>query len=436
MYSLHELSLDSGNVSAVTRALQALVDRCASEGGGTIVVQPGQYRIGGIELCDNLRIVLEPGAELQGSCDLADYPLLDTMGDYPFDEGQEGVRAIFFARNRKNITIEGPGTIRGGGKGFDGCGTRRARPRNLLFAGCENIMVRNLCLEESGFWNQHYLQCRLVRIDGVRVRSLHGINNDGIDIDSCSDVIVRNCRIDSQDDAICLKCSTSVPCENVLVTDCITSTHASHFKLGTESHGGFRNIRAVNLVMTPSELPASTHVGGGDRRGASGISLGAVDGAFMENVLVENVTMDGVRVPFFLRHGDNGRSYPGMPSAGPAWVRGVMLRNIRAFRASTQGCYLIGLPDVPMKDVALEDCRLEFEGGTPEEWVSIAVPDRRDIHCDMESFGTLSAYGVFARYIDGLRLSRVEFRHLAQESRPALRYEKCRNVCLDGIVDC
>ena len=187
--------------------------------------------------------------------------------------------------------------------------------------------------------------------------------------------------------------------------------------------------------MTPSELPVSTHVGGGDRRGASGISLGAVDGAFIENITVENVSMDGVRVPFFLRHGDNARSYPGMPPAKPAWVRGVTLRRINAFRASTQGCYMIGLPDVPMQDVRVEDCRLEFEGGTPADWAAIAVPDRRDIHCDMESFGTLSAYGLFARYIDGLSLARVSFHHLASESRPAFRYEFCHNVHLDGIVD-
>lgn len=433
MYDLREFLPSGGAGGSVTKIFQSLIDRCAAENGGTIIVPPGIYPVGGLELCSDLRIILDSGAVLQGSCDLQDYPLHSTVEDYPFDEGQDGVRAIFFARNCRNITIEGPGTVRGGGKGFENCGTRRARPRNILFAGCENVFIRNLTLEESGFWNQHYLQCRCVRLDGVKVFSLHGTNNDGIDIDSCSDVIIRNCRIDSQDDAICLKSSTFAPCENILVADCITSTHASHFKLGTESHGGFRNIRAVNLVMRPSPLEVSTHVGGGDRRGASGISLGAVDGAFIENLTVENVTMDGVRVPFFLRHGDNARAYPGMPSSGPEFVRGVTLRRITAYGASGQGCYMVGLPEVPMQDVLIEDCRFEFEGGTPEEWVKIAVPDDRKIHCDMESFGTLSAYGVFARYIDGFTLRNVEFSTLAPEMRPAVRYEYCQNVVFDGV---
>ncbi|MBE6376124.1 MAG: hypothetical protein E7050_06635 [Lentisphaerae bacterium] len=433
MYNIKDFLSSEQSVCRVTEVFQSLIDRCAKDNGGTIEVPAGTYPVGGLELCDNIRIILDAGAVLQGSCDLADYPLHDTVNDYPFDEGQDGVRAIFFARNRKNITIEGPGKICGGGKGFDDCGTRRARPRNILFAGCENVFIRNLTLEESGFWNQHYLQCRCVRLDGVKVYSLYGTNNDGIDIDSCCDVIIRNCRIDSQDDAICLKSSTFAPCENILVADCITSTHASHFKLGTESHGGFRNIRAVNLLMRPSPLAVSTHVGGGDRRGASGISLGAVDGAFIENIVVENVTMDGVRVPFFLRHGDNARSYPGMPASGPEFVRGVTLRRITAYGASTQGCYMIGLPDVPMQDVTLEDCRFEFEGGAPARWAGISVPDDRKIHCDMESFGTLSAYGVFARYIDGLTLRNVEFSAIAPEARPALRYEYCSDVTFDGV---
>lgn len=433
MYCLSDFVKTSSENALITADFQKLIDRCASEGGGTIIVPPGTWWMGGVELCSNIHIVLEAGAILRGTAKLADYKLHDVMKDYPFDEGQDGVRAILYAHEKKNITIEGPGTIHGGGCEFENCGTRRARPRNMLYAGCENVFIRNLTLEESGFWNQHYLQCKCVRVDGVRVRSLRGINNDGIDIDSCKDVIVRNCRIDSQDDAICLKCSTDAPCENVLVADCITATHANHFKLGTESHGGFRNVRATNLVMVNSELLEGKHVGGGDYRGAAGIALGTVDGAFIENVVVENVTMDCVRVPIFLRQGDMLRSYPGMPPKPATYVKGVTLRRITAKGASAQGSYMIGLPDNYMKDIAIEDSSFEYEGGAPREDVLIAVPDDREICCTMDGFGRLSAFGVFMRYIDGLTLRNVIFTSINPEFRPAFRYECCKNVVIDNL---
>lgn len=419
----------------VTAQLQALIDRCAGEHGGTVVISPGTYLTGGLELTDNLHLIISPGAVLQGSTELNDYTLHSTVEDYPFDEGQDGVRAILFARNKSNITIEGTGIIRGGGKHFADCGTRRARPRNILFAGCEKITVKNIRLEESGFWNQHYLQCTDVLIDGVQVHSLYGMNNDGLDIDSCNRVIVRGCRIDSQDDAICLKSSTLVPCQNVLVSDCITSTHANHFKIGTESHGGFNNIHVCNLIMLTSELKEVMHVGGGDPRGAAGISLGAVDGAYIRNVVVENVFMDGVRVPFFLRHGDIRRVYPGIEATAPRQFDGITLRNIKAKNASDQGCYLIGLPEMPIKNVVIENSEFSFENCPDESRLAIQVPDERKRHACMDAFGNFPCYGVFARYIDGLTIRDVRFHSQGDDPRPAVQYQKCRNVALTGVID-
>lgn len=435
MFSTADFKIANDGKTPATSQLQQLIDRCAAEGGGTIVFTPGTYLTGGLELVDNIRLVISPGAILQGSLDLADYTLHNMADEYPFDEGQDGVRAILFARNKSNITVEGSGIIRGGGRHFADCGTRRARPRNILFAGCSKVTVKNIRLEESGFWNQHYLQCRDVVIDSVQVHSLYGINNDGLDIDSCDHVIVRGCRIDSQDDAICLKSSTTVPCQNVLISDCITSTHANHFKIGTETHGGFNNIHACNLIMLTSELKEVMHVGGGDPRGASGIALGAVDGAYIRNVVVENVFMDGVRVPFYLRHGDIRRVYPGIEAIAPRQFDGVTLRNIKARNASDQGCFLIGLPEMPIRNVVIENSDFSFENSSDESRLAIQVPDERKRHTCMDAFGNFPCYGVFARYIDGLTLRNVKFHPQGDDPRPAVQYQKCRNVRFDGIID-
>jgi polygalacturonase len=269
----------------------------------------------------------------------------------------------------------------------------------------------------------------------VQVHSLYGINNDGLDIDSCDRVVVRGCRIDSQDDAICLKSSTHAPCQNVLVTDCITTTHANHFKIGTETHGGFNNVHACNLIMLTSELKEVKHVGGGDPRGAAGIALGSVDGAYIRNVVVENVFMDGVRIPFFLRHGDLGRTYPGLEATAPQQFDGVTIRNVRAKNASDQGCYFIGLPEMPIKNVVLENSEFSFENCPDESRLNIQVPDNRKIHTSMEAFGKFPCYGVYARYIDGLTLRNVKFHSQGPDPRPAVQYQKCRKVVLDNVID-
>lgn len=436
MYRTCDFGICNDGSQLVTAQLQELIDRCGREGGGTIIFSPGTYLVGGLELVDDLQIIFQPGALLQGTADLQDYPLYEIMSEYPFEEGEDGVRAILYARNKENITIEGAGTICGGGADFAECGTRRARPRNILFAGCRKITVRGITLKESGFWNQHYLQCTDVVIDSVRVHSLYGINNDGLDIDSCCRVIVRGCRIDSQDDAIVLKCGTMAPCCNVLVTDCITTTHANHFKLGTESHGGFENIHACNLIMLHSERPVSDHVIGGDYRGASGLSIGAVDGAYMRNVVIENVSMDGARVPFCIRHGDTRRIYPGIEPTLPRQCDGITLRNITAKNGSMQGCYIIGLPEMPIRNMLIENCSFSFEGCPDEQRLAIQVPDDRKINTCMDAFGDFPSYGLYARYIDGLELRNVKFRVQSSDPRPALQYQKCSNVVLDNVTDC
>jgi polygalacturonase len=57
-----------------TKALQAAVDACAAKGGGVVVIPPGEFLTGSIELRSNVTLEIAGGAVLRGSPDLADYP--------------------------------------------------------------------------------------------------------------------------------------------------------------------------------------------------------------------------------------------------------------------------------------------------------------------------------------------------------------------------
>lgn len=418
-----------------TAALQKLIDRCGESGGGTLVFPPGRYVTGGLRLRDHVHLVIESGATLLGSVDLADYFFLE-VPPVRFSEDQEGLRALLYAHGCRGIRLSGEGTIDGRGPLIENRpGLRAGRPRLIWFAECDDVKVAGLRLRNSAFWMQHYLKCTRLRLHGLDVFNHGSCNNDGCDIDCCRDVIVSDCSIDSHDDALCLKSGNDRPTENVVITNCITRTHCNHFKTGTDSNGGFRNITASNWQMVPSTVTESgSGTEGADWRGACGIALGCVDGGMLDNISVSHVQMDQVRVPFFIRLGDRGTPVHGSGVRQPvAYARDIRLSHISARRASPTGCYIMGLPDAPVRRVSIEGCRFEFEGGGNDAQAEAPVPLRRDAYPSCDAFGTLPSFGIFLRDVDEVEINGLSLAVLAADARPALRWQRGRDIRLNNV---
>ena len=161
-------------------------------------------------------------------------------------------------------------------------------------------------MQNSGFWNQHYLVCERVVLRGIRVWNHATYNADGVDIDGCRDFILADSVIDSDDDAVCLKSTLNRPCENVLISNCVVSSHCNAIKMGTDSTGGFVNVTIANCSIVS---PRHSKVLYGRQRGISGISFELVDGGRIDRVAVSNVTIDGVEVPLFVRLGNRGTGF-------------------------------------------------------------------------------------------------------------------------------
>ena len=420
-----------------TERLQALIERCCEAGGGTLCFPPGRYLTGGLTLHSHLRLYFEPGAVLLGSPRLEDYQHYSPAPE-PFPEGYEGVRALLFGVDCEGICLDGHGSIDGQGGAFSAYSpVRGGRPRNLFFARCRGVRVEGLHLRNSGFWMQHYLRCTDVRLIGLDVWNHEGCNGDGMDIDGCRDVLIENCRIDSSDDAICLKTGCDTPTENVLVKNCFTRSHCNHFKTGTESYGDFRNIQVDGLVMTPSAHRES-HPGteGADWRGACGIALGCVDGGSLENISIRNVTMDQTQVPFFIRLGERKKPLEGVTiPVAVGTARGIHLSGIQATGAGIRGGYIIGLPDSPVQDVVVENCSFEFAGGGSTALANGEVASKRDGYPSCDAFGDLPAYGIYLRDAEKVRFSKVEFSTLSPDARPALRWLNVSNLQIDAVRD-
>lgn len=412
----HGVTPDCGQPQ--TAALQALIDRCEKEGGGHIVFPPGRYISGTLKLCSDLTLELEKGAFLCNALDEEEFPLF-APSPIPFYEGRDGIRALLFALGRKNITLRGEGVIDGRNGEFPDRAPHRSMPRLIWFGRCENVTVSGLILQDSVFWVQHYLQCRRVRISGLQVRSHACENNDGMDIDSCTDVEISDCRVDTGDDGICLKTGTCVPCSDVYVHDCVLSSHCSAFKLGTESNGGFTRIRAERLTVIPSE---STHIiPGEDYRACAAIGIGAVDGAFVDGVRITDMRIYGARMPFYFRWGNRKRGVSGEPGGGgePSYFRNVFLENVQAFNAAPRGCYICGMEGHEMENIVLRNCSFEFNGPTAPDWKEIEIPEEGRPFPNTGTFGPGPFPAlIFVRHVKGFRWENCSVRKPFGDLRP------------------
>lgn len=241
---------------------QAILD-CSKQGGGKVVVGGNAtYRIGYLELQDNVELYLEAGAILKASSKMTDFyntsVVKDTNLYVPSWENCEydGKPSMYFifANGKKNIKITGSGSIDGNEEIFYGNVTKwhiegafYPRVPLLCLEGCQNVTLTGIRLQNSGFWTTHLVGCKDVLIDGITIKNnLRMTNSDGIDPDHCQNVTIRNSYIEGADDAIVLKTTEAFKqygsCENILVENCELISTSAAIKFGTESVSDFKNI--------------------------------------------------------------------------------------------------------------------------------------------------------------------------------------------------
>jgi len=400
-----------------TRALQEAIDRCAKAGGGEVLIPPGRYLTGTLHLRDRVGLYLESGAVLLGSPRLEDYPQLKDA--IPSFTSTYTHRCLIRADAASDVAIRGYGAIDGNGTAFEG--EYEVRPYLLRFIGCKGVHMQGVTLRNSAMWVQHYLDCEDVLIEGIRVRSRRRhVNNDGIDIDSCRRVRISNCDIDCGDDAIVLKATTSLPCRDIVITNCILSTLCSAFKLGTESNGGFDNIVFSNSTIYDTNI--------------AGIALEMVDGGTLSRINISNIVMRNVTCPLFLRLGNRARPVTaGDPRPGMGSFAGVMIRGIDATSESKVVSSITGIPGHPVEDVLLENIRLTVAGGGKVLAADYQVPEKPESYPEASMFGVLPAHGLYCRHVAGLSLHGVTIRAAKPDPRPSVIVDDADGLSIKGL---
>jgi polygalacturonase len=429
-----------------TKAIQEAIDEASEKGGGRVIVPSGQFVSGALFLKSNVELHLEKGARLLGSTNRLDY-------------GENEANALIYANDQQNISVTGQGIIDGQGAEVvknlyvhlrsgrlsdDQFNVKRprehSRPELMAFFQCTTVSVTGVTLKNSAAWVLTFRHSEKIKVDSLTIESSVYWNNDGIDVVNSKDVHIMNCKIDCADDAICLKSEGPIKgiCENVTVENCTLRSSASGFKLGTGSHGGFRNITVRNLTIYDTYRSA--------------VAIESVDGGFLENIDIRDIKAYQTGNAIFVRLGHRnkngevgslknvyiGNLYAEIPAGKPDI--GYPLEGPRQkYPHNVFPSSITGIPGHNVENVTLENIEIVYEGGGNKEtayfdWKKLdEVPENEAGYPEFSMFGELPVWGLYVRHVDGLKMNHVKISKKGSDYRPAMGFNDVQNLSISNL---
>lgn len=406
-----------------TSAVQRAVDLCSEQGGGVVLFAKGDYVIGTVELKPGVMLQVDKGARILGSTDLADYPERIEAFKSINSESHKFRLSLFYAEKAKRVGIRGKGIIdfRGTKANFPGpqtTGPIVGRPFGIRMIECSDVVLQDITLKDAAAWMQNYIACDNLIFERITVSNHANVNNDGLDPDGCRNVIIRDCVINAEDDALCFKGGSGRATENVLVENCTIYSTCNAFKYGTDTQGDFRNVLARNLVL--GGVPPGASRSGRSMQASTGITLAAVDGGRVEDILITGVRIDYARCPIFLRVGNRARAIPKAPKPPIGAVQRVVIEDIRGTNNLRQGSLITGISGGPVEDVVIRNMQLGMEGGGEADLLTQEVGESINGYPDAHQFKPkgLPAYGFWFRHARRVELTDVAVTPAKPDARP------------------
>ncbi|MFA5326467.1 MAG: glycoside hydrolase family 28 protein [Prolixibacteraceae bacterium] len=392
-YRITDFGAVGDNKTPCKEAFDKAVTVCSENGGGTIIVDPGNYYMNGpLVFKSNVNIELKEGTTLNFSTNENDYlPAVLTRW-----EGTElyNYSPLIYAYHVNNIALTGMGTINGNGarkfapwnniqtteqemlrkmgretlpvyrrvfgKGF------KLRPGFFEPFGCTNVRIEGITILDSPFWVIHPIFCNNVIVRGVNVNS-HNYNNDGCDPESCTNVLIEDCTFSTGDDAIAIKSGrdndawrVGLPTENVVIRNCSFRSKINGVCIGSEIAGGVRNIFIENIKI-PKSSNAIYFKSNLDR------------GGYIENIYVRNIQADTVRTAL-IRFEPN---YKGERSSfHPTRFNSFVIEDVSCKQSGECGIYMSGFDGFPITNITMRNIKI---GNTP---VPYCLKNGKDILFD------------------------------------------------------
>jgi len=430
-------------------AINTAIEAAFANGGGKIIVPAGIYLCGSIHLKSNIELHLLPGAVIKAApASMKAYDESESFGGFP--EYQDGGHTYFhnsliWAEGQDNISITGRGMIDGEGltkKDTENAGNVQGGSigtgdKAIALKLCTNILIRDITIFRGGHFAIIITGCEKGTIDNVTIDT----NRDGIDIDCCKYLTVTNTKVNTpNDDGIVLKSSYAlkkpVPCENILINNCIVTGYklgtfldgtyipekvnwvCGRIKLGTESNGGYRNIAISNCTMMYS----------------SGLAFEEVDQGRMENIAVSNITMNHVHhYPIYITTGCRNRGPKEVTS--PSYGGDIMISNVIADDAdSLAGIIVTGMKEEPLRNIRLHNIQIRYRGGGTSDLSKKEYREQGTNYPEPRWAGPTPAYGLYARHVDGLTVRGLYLETIRPDYRHVVILDDVKNADIQDLT--
>lgn len=361
-----------------TTAFRVAIAACAQAGGGRVVVPPGKYYTGPIHLRSGVNLHLAEGAEIIFSDTLEDYlpAVLVRVGGIEL----YNYSPLIYARDCTNIAVTGKGKLNGNAKkwwawkssetklGFE-MGAKGVpveqrifgkpefciRPSFLSFVSCTNILLEDFTIGSGPNWTVHPIYCQNTTIRSVHVLT-DGPNNDGIDPDSCVDMLIENCVFDTGDDCVVLKSGYNEdgwrvgrPTENVIMRNCSSKRGHGGLVIGSEMSGGVRNV-----------FMEDCHFEGTDR--AIRIKSRADRGGVVENIYARNLKVKNMEREVVILNMDYGSDRQKITKMTPPIFRNMQFENITGDGAPT-AILIQGMNDSLIENIRFKNLTIKSTKG-------------------------------------------------------------------------
>lgn len=342
------------NTAAFERAVREISER----GGGQLNVPPGKWLTAPFNLTSHMTLFLAENAEILGIQDEKYWPLLPPLPSYGHGRERIGPRygSLIHGQNLRDVVITGHnGTINGQGRAwwnkYRQKRLKHTRGPLLQIMWSRDIVITDVTFRDSPFWTIHPYDCKNLTIRKVTILApiLGAPNTDGIDPDSCTDMVIEDCYISVGDDAIAIKSGWDQygiaygrPSANILIRNLVVRSMVSAgVSIGSEMSGGIFNITVENLLVW------------GSRR-AVRIKTAPGRGGYIRHITYRNLTFDNVRVGIIIKtdyneHPDGNFDPKALPTIQDLSFTGIHGQGVRV------PVRIHGSKEIPVRNVTFRD---------------------------------------------------------------------------------
>ena len=400
-----------------SQAFKKAIEDCNRNGGGRVIIPEGTYLCGPIYLKSNVNLHAVKGAKVLFSTNPDDYPLVYTRW-----EGVElmNYSPLIYAFEEKNIAITGEGVFDGqanentwwpwkGGarskKGEPNQNDENKRPALFKMAAnnvpvkdrkfgngfylrpqflqpykCENILIEGVTFTNSPMWNLNPVLCNNVTIQNLKIIG-SGPNTDGCDLESCKNVLIKNCFFNTGDDCIAIKSGRNedgrrinIPSENIIIQGCTMVNGHGGVVIGSEISGGVKNVFAEDCKMNSPLLDRVLRIKSSPERG------GITENVYLRNIEVGQVKKEVVIVTMNYKN-EKGSYMPVM--------RNIEVRNLKVANGGEMGVFLDGDSASPVENFRM--INVEINGvKTPYKFVNAKNVDFENVTINGKKMDSVS----------------------------------------------